>query len=177
MMELTKKNVEEYICRFMDGETDNAEEKALYRFFREGDVPEHLKEYAPMFAWYEGGMQGEPGRAAEVPKRRKKLSSFRVPVVVWSAGIAAMIVVALGLGILLYSDKGQDMNAGEWACYEGSYIEVGGKRFTDIKQILPLILEEQTVAEQKERLAEQRIREMEKKEKRVREKVQMANSK
>ena len=56
MMELTNKNIEEYINRFLDGETTNAEEQAIYRFFRTGKVPAHLKEYAPMFAWYEGGM-------------------------------------------------------------------------------------------------------------------------
>ena len=60
MMELTNKNIEEYINRFLDGETTNAEEQAIYRFFCTGNVPAHLKEYAPMFAWYEGGMQGEP---------------------------------------------------------------------------------------------------------------------
>lgn len=175
-MELTKKNVEEYISRFMDGETDNAEEQALYRFFRKGNVPEHLKEYAPMFAWYEEGMPGEPGQTvAEKPTTRKRPLLLRFPAAAWSAGIAAMIVVAAGLGLLFYSDKGQDARAGEWACYEGSYIEVGGKRLTDIKQILPLILKEQAVAEEKERLAEQRIREMEKKEKWVKEKEQMAN--
>ena len=58
-MELTKKNIEVYIHRFMEGETTNAEEQAIYRFFRSGDVPEHLKEYAPMFAWYEEGMPEE----------------------------------------------------------------------------------------------------------------------
>ena len=50
MMELTNKNIEEYINRFLDGETTNAEEQAIYRFFCTGNVPAHLKEYAPMFA-------------------------------------------------------------------------------------------------------------------------------
>ena len=56
-MELDKKNIEEYINRFLEGETTNAEEQAIYRFFHTGDVPSHLMGYAPMFAWYEGGMQ------------------------------------------------------------------------------------------------------------------------
>lgn len=60
-MELDKRNIEEYINRFLEGETTNAEEQAIYRFFHAGDVPSHLMGYAPMFAWYEGGMQGEPG--------------------------------------------------------------------------------------------------------------------
>lgn len=173
-MELTKKNIEEYINRFLEGETSNAEEQALYRFFRTGDIPSHLKEYAPMFAWYEGGMQGEL-KPVIVEKTKSQKKRFQIPVAAWSAGIAAMVVVTLGLGILFYSERSGDVQIEEWDCYEGSYIEVGGKRITDIKQILPLILEEQAEAERKEKLAEQRIREMEKKEKQVKEKEMMVN--
>lgn len=183
-MELNKKNIEDYINRFLEGETTNAEEQAIYRFFRTGEVPPHLKEYAPMFAWYEGGMQGEPEpKPMEEPEcgphpvmaSGKKPFRLRIPVAAWSAGIAAMMVIALGLGLLLYSDNDLPVHSEDWSCYEGSYIEVGGKRITDIKQILPLILEEQAAAEQKEKLAEQRLREMEKKEKRVKEKETLMN--
>ena len=37
-MELDKRNIEEYINRFLEGETTNAEEQAIYRFFHTGDV-------------------------------------------------------------------------------------------------------------------------------------------
>lgn len=175
-MELDKRNIEDYINRFLEGETTNAEEQAIYRFFRTGDVPPHLMEYAPMFAWYEGGMQGEPGeQRLEGPGGIKKHKRLRIPIAALSAGIAAMIVVSLGLGLLFYSDNDVPGNMEDWACYEGSYIEVGGKRITDIKQILPLLLEEQAAAEHKEKLAEQRIREMEKKEKQVKEKEKVVN--
>lgn len=176
-MELNKSNIEDYIDRFLEGETTNIEEQAIYRFFGTGDVPSHLKKYAPMFAWYEGGMQGEPQPVLpeEASKPGKKHLRLQIPIAVWSAGIAAMVVVALGLGLMFYSENSKPIHAEDWSCYEGSYIEVGGKRLTDIKQILPLILEEQAAAEQKEKLAEQRIREMEKKEKKVKEKETMVN--
>ena len=113
-MELDKRNIEEYINRFLEGETTNAEEQAIYRFFHTGDVPSHLMGYAPMFAWYEGGMQGEPGmsqpdgqeevaggkRSEKVPVVGKEGFYQRIPVAVWSAGIAAMMVIALGLGLI-----------------------------------------------------------------------------
>lgn len=170
-MELTNKNIEEYINRFLEGETSNAEEQAIYRFFRKGNVPAHLEEYAPMFAWYEGEMQGEiKPMTKEQPQSH---TYFRIPLAVWSAGIAAMVVISLGLGVLFYSEDSKNVNAEEWACYEGSYIEIDGKRITDIKQILPIILEEQAAAEQKEQLVEQRIREVEKKEKLAKEKEMM----
>ena len=176
-MEVNKKNIEDYINRFLEGETTNAEEQAIYRFFRMGDVPPRLKEYVPMFAWYEGGMQGEPEpNPMEESKPEKKPFGLRIPIAAWSAGIAAMLVVTLGLGLLFYSDNEVPVHSEDWACYEGSYIEVGGKRITDIKQILPLILEEQAAAEQKEKLAEQHVRELEKREKQVREKELMINA-
>lgn len=179
-MELNKRNIEDYIDRFMEGETTNAEEQAIYRFFRTGDVPPHLMGYAPMFAWYEEGMQenSEPcptDRSGQAKKRRPGLHSLHIPIAALSASIAAMIVVCMGLGLLFYSDSENPVLVDEQACYEGSYIEVGGKRITDIEQIFPLILEEQAAAERKEKLAEQRIREMEKKEKQVKEKELMVN--
>ena len=96
-MELDKRNIEEYINRFLEGETTNAEEQAIYRFFHAGDVPSHLMGYAPMFAWYEGGMQGEPGmsqpdgqeevaggkRSEKVPVVGKEGFYQRIPVAVW----------------------------------------------------------------------------------------------
>ena len=150
-MELTKKNIEEYIHRFMEGETTLAEEQAIYRFFRSGDVPEHLKVYAPMFAWYEEGM---PEEKKEMPIETKTKTFWkRIPLGVWSMGIAAMLVVGIGLGILSGLDKDMD---DEWSCYEGSYVMINGKRITDEKKIMPIILETLAEAERMEKEMEKR---------------------
>ena len=150
-MELTNKNIEEYIHRFMEGETTNAEEQAIYRFFRSGDVPEHLKVYAPMFAWYEEGM---PEEKKEIPITTKtKTFLKRIPLGVWSMGIAAMLVIGIGLGILSGLDNDMD---DEWSCYEGSYVMINGKRITDEKKIMPIILETLAEAERMEKEMEKR---------------------
>ena len=159
-MELDKRNIEEYINRFLEGETTNAEEQDIYRFFHTGDVPSHLMGYAPMFAWYEGGMQGEPGMLQP---------DGRIPIAVWSAGIAAMMVIALGLGFIFYSENQAD-GSGEWSCYEGSYVEVGGKRISDVKQIMPCIIETLEKAERVEKLAQERVEEIHRSEKEIEEK-------
>ena len=100
-MELDKRNIEEYINRFLEGETTNAEEQAIIVSSYRG-CTSHLMGYAPMFAWYEGGMQGEPGmsqpdgqeevaggkRSEKVPVVGKEGFYQRIPVAVWSAGIA-----------------------------------------------------------------------------------------
>ena len=150
-MELTKKNIEEYIHRFMEGETTLAEEQAIYRFFRSGDVPEHLKVYAPMFAWYEEGMPEEKKMEDSTIKRNTFWK--RIPLGVWSMGIAAMLVIGIGLGILSGLDNDMD---NEWSCYEGSYVMINGKRITDEKKIMPIILETMAEAERMEKQMEER---------------------
>nr|WP_270224561.1 hypothetical protein [Phocaeicola massiliensis] len=177
MMELTNKNIEEYINRFLDGETTNAEEQAIYRFFCTDNVPAHLKEYAPMFAWYEGGMQGEPKPQAmeDTKVEKRKTFSLRIPVTAWSAGIAAMVVVTLGLGLLVFSGQNLAKNH-KWSCYEGSYIEVNGKRITDVKKIMPCIIETLEYANEVEQLARQRIDEIHRSEQEIKEKEDLVNN-
>lgn len=148
-MEVTKNNIEEYIHRFMEGETTNAEEQAIYRFFRTEEVPEHLKPYTEMFAWYEEGMPEE-----ELSKPKTQPLWKRIPLEIWSTGIAAMLVIGIGLGIVLSFGDNQHE---DWSCYEGSYVEVDGKRITDIETILPIILETLKGAEEIEQRTEARL--------------------
>ena len=93
----------------------------------------------------------------------------RIPIAVWSAGIAAMMVIALGLGLIFYSEN-QAGGSGEWSCYEGSYVEVGGKRISDVKQIMPCIIETLEEAERVEKLAQERVEEICRSEKEIEEK-------
>ena len=148
-MEVTRNNIEEYIHRFMEGETTNAEEQAIYRFFRTEEVPEHLKPYTDMFTWYNEGMPEEKLSKPKIQPLWKRL-----PLEIWSMGIAAMLVIGIGLGIVLSFDNGQHE---EWSCYEGSYVEVDGKRITDIETILPIILETLKGAEEIEQRTEARL--------------------
>ena len=58
----------------------------------------------------------------------------------------------------------------EWSCYEGSYVEVGGKRISDVKQIMPCIIETLEKAERVEKLAQERVEEIHRSEKEIEEK-------
>lgn len=55
-------------------------------------------------------------------------------------------------------------------CYEGSYVEVGGKRISDVKQIMPCIIETLEKAERVEKLAQERVEEIHRSEKEIEEK-------
>ena len=72
-------------------------------------------------------------------------------------GIAAMLVIGIGLGIVL--SFGNSTNE-EWSCYEGSYVEVNGKRITDVETIMPIILKTLTEAEAIEKGIEERLAEI-----------------
>lgn len=148
-MELTSKNIEEYIRRFMDGETTNDEEQAIYRFFRNQRVPAHLKSYQAMFAWYETGMPEDTK-----PKPHAVERHFRLPTII-RAGIAAMLVLLVGWAWMSQTDSEQ-----EFVCYEGSYVKVNGKCITDIEQIMPVILEVLDKTEKRERRLEERLAEI-----------------
>mgnify|MGYP000346821299 FL=1 len=52
-------------------------------------------------------MQGEPKPQAmeDTKVEKRKTFSLRIPVTAWSAGIAAMVVVTLGLGLLVFSGQ------------------------------------------------------------------------
>ena len=158
-MGITNKNIEKYIHRFMEGETTNVEEQAIYRFFHTEEVPEHLKPYTDMFAWYEEGMPEE-----KLPKPKTRPLWVRIPLELWSMGIAAMLVIGIGLGIVL--SFGDSTNE-EWSCYEGSYVEVNGKRITDVEAIMPIILETLAEAEEIEKGIEERLAEARHKEEEI----------
>ena len=79
-------------------------------------------------------------------------------------GIAAMLVIGIGLGIVL--SFGNSTNE-EWSCYEGSYVEVNGKRITDVEAIMPIILETLAEAEEIEKGIEKRLAEARHKEEEI----------
>ena len=168
-MELTNKNITDYIDRFMEGETTNEEEQAIYRYFRSADVPKHLEAYKPMFAWYEQGMPDKSSNRHRAdsgsPKKRFRFSISR-----WKAGIAALLVLAIGLGVVATSGEEE-----AWACYEGSYVEVNGKRITDVEEIMPCILATLQQADEIERQIQQKMELIKESEKEVIEKEQMIN--
>lgn len=148
-MELNRNNIEAYIRRFMEGETTNEEERAIYHFFRSAEVPSHLKPYQAMFAWYEAGMPEDTKPKPHAVKKR-----FRILPIV-RAGIAAMLVLLVGWAWMVQTDSEQ-----EFACYEGSYVKVNGKCITDIEQIMPIILEVLDKTEKRERRLEERLAEI-----------------
>lgn len=135
-MIVNERNAKEWIDRFLDGATTCAEEKELYRFFNEGNIPEELKKYQQMFQWYADGMPGDPR-----PQKTKVVNLVQI-----SMKVAASIVLVCGLGLGMYQIAFQK----KYEFLEGSYIIRDGRKVTDLKSILPELRKMNKLAAQQE---------------------------
>lgn len=80
--------------RFFDGETSLAEEQELYRLFREGDVPEDLKQYKELFAGFD---------SIRLPQQKNSRRNWRQAI-----GIAASVLVLFAIGTMLLAKQSND---------------------------------------------------------------------
>lgn len=152
-MKLTKENVEQIINRFMNGETSNEEETALFKFFQNEVVPEHLRVYKPMFAYLAGGMKDEdlPGKnkssevvSIETASKSMRLSGYwRRFIIPLAAGVAACFI---GVAVFTHYEQRQNL----YNSYSGSYVIDHGRRLSDIHVIMPTLKSIEAQADQAE---------------------------
>lgn len=133
---IDKKNAKEWVNKFLEGETSNAEEEALYKFFANGRVPSSIKKYKPMFAWYANGMKD--------PLPTKKTHTLRLKLI--RISVAASFLLLCTAGYHFYEQRQEQERI--YDCYQGSYIIRNGKVYTNLKVIMPEI--EKTMREAEE---------------------------
>ena len=121
---MNTKNIEELIDRFFEGLTSNREEKELYDFFAQENIPEHLYKYKPVFAYFESGIQNENQSVSPQPKKKR--------IWLW-ASVAASSLILIGLWFF-HPKENQSFDP-----YEGSYIIRKGVKITDPKVVRPEI--------------------------------------
>jgi integrase len=115
------KKIEELIDRFFEGLTSNEEEKELYAFFEQKDIPEYLQKYKPVFAYFENGLQ----KVSPQPKKKR----------IWAwASVAASLLALIGLWFFYPKETQSSDNL-----YEGSYIIRKGVKITDPAIVRPEI--------------------------------------
>lgn len=123
-------NYNEYIRRFLDGETTLAEERELYEWFGHTELPPGAEKWKEMFVWYDSlAPEAEPAPAA-TPVRMLPLSRLQ-----WLS-VAAMAAILFALGVWL---RPADRVAPEYQAYEGSYIMRDGEKITDLAIVVPEI--------------------------------------
>jgi len=117
--------IEELLNKYFEGETSAAEEAQLRAFFSSDNIPEHLAVYKPMFAYFSEEISKEQAKKTEagptliVPKTRK--------VFYWVAGIAASLLIVLGIGQLWFFP-------GSTFCSD-NYVVINGRCYTDKQMI------------------------------------------
>ena len=121
------KHIYDLVEKFLDGRTSNAEERELYAWFRENEVPAEWQELRAMFEWYEAGMpeinNAHSGQLSEQPTpvtRHTVTSRPRRRVRMWLTGAA--ITAAASIAALLWLTP----TTPAIDIYEGSYIIEAG---------------------------------------------------
>lgn len=126
------KHIDELLERFFDGETSNAEEQQLYSFFARLDVPDRLKQYKPVFGYFETGLAREiTGTTSSETSRKVSLSVKKGR---WILGACAAVLLLLLLVNTLVNRHPDSFDP-----YEGSYIVRNGVRITDSETIKPAL--------------------------------------
>ncbi len=123
---INTRNATDYVNRFLDGSTTSAEEKALYTFFaRTPELPDELKGYRVMFAWYAAGMPGTP---EEFAARYKPIAHrlLRTEWRLWGSSAAAAVVLLVAGGYL-FTHRHTALPNG-YEAYRGSYVMENGHR-------------------------------------------------
>lgn len=122
-------NIDELLNKYFEGETTSAEESQLRAFFASDDVPEHLSVYKPLFAYF----REEIGKQAGKPAKTVHRSIARRTVLYLVSGIAACVLLALGIGQLLHPLD---------PCFcSDNYVVINGRCYTDIYKVRTLAIE------------------------------------
>lgn len=121
------KHIYDLVEKFLEGRTSNAEERELYAWFRENEVPAEWQELKAMFEWYEAGMpeinNAHSGQLSEQPTpitQHTATSRPRRRVRMWLTGAA--ITAAASIAALLWLTP----TPPTIDIYEGSYIIEAG---------------------------------------------------
>lgn len=130
-MKINKDNIDFYLDKFFEGNTDRKEELELSRFFRETtDLPPDLSDMQQMFAWIDNGMKDE-----EMPVAKHQFHPIR-KLILWLSSAAAIFILTF---TIVFFGGHFNASANPEIIYNGSYVSHGNLKNRNIKEILPEI--------------------------------------
>lgn len=130
-------NIEDVLNRYFEGETSAAEEQQLRHYFATADVPDHLKAYRPLFAYFDEEIAAGKDMAEEVwvelapevqPARRFTLSRRRSLYLL--STVAASVMAFLAISRFFFP-------ADPCFCSD-NYVVINGRCYTDIHKVRSL---------------------------------------
>lgn len=122
-------DIQALVERFLEGQTSNAEERELYTWFAENDVPDEWQHLKQMFAWYAAGMPEQSNEQSNEPQQtitHRPTRSYRVRLR-WAVGAAAVVAVVVATVLRPESETTN--------IYDGSYIIKDGVRYENLSLI------------------------------------------
>lgn len=126
-------NIDELLDKYFEGETSAAEEAHLRTFFASEDVPERLATYRPLFAYFSGEIAHSSEQITNLPPKIAKQTSGRSVLLYIASGIAASVLLLLGIGRLL--------NPLDPCFCSDNYVVINGRCYTDIHKVRSLAIE------------------------------------
>lgn len=128
-IDINENNIEALLEKFFDGNTTNAEDRALEELFCSGnEVPERYKHYCDMFGWYASGMDTEKLPTACT---RPKHVFFRSKAAKWWSSVAAVTALTVGIAWLSTWQSHTDNTL----LYADNYIVRDGRTITGMPEI------------------------------------------
>lgn len=109
-------NIEELVNKYFEGETTCEEERELRRYFTSEDVPEGLRAYRPIFAYFE-----EEAKQNKKSRTEGKTRNIRQRLIYAFSGMAAGILLAIGIASLYQ----------QYDTTPSNYVIIDGKKYTD----------------------------------------------
>lgn len=130
-------NIDELLNRYFEGETSAAEERELRHYFATAELPDHLKAYRPMFAYFDEEIAAEKDMAAEIwqelaPEVRpaRRFLSDRRKVLYMISAVAASVLAFLAVSQFFFPTD---------PCFcSDNYVVINGRCYTDIHKVRSL---------------------------------------
>jgi len=110
-------DIKHLLEQYFEGLTTAEEEALIRRYFSDGDLPDELRAYKPLFAYFDGEIKKSPST------RKTRNKSF----VLWISGIAASITLLAGSYLLASHPKKCPAS--------GNYVIIDGRCYTDAATI------------------------------------------
>jgi hypothetical protein len=136
MMEEKNKYIETLLERFFEGQTSNEEERQLYLFFKQDELPDELAQYKQVIKYFESGLADELGCTKEKREEAETRSVTKYPTLakrrwlLWGSVAASVLILLFSTLFILNETESADP-------YAGSYIIRNGVRITDLNLIKP----------------------------------------
>ena len=136
-MEDKDRYIEELLTLFFEGRTTNAQEKELYDYFAQANVPERLVPYKPLISYFENGLE----KNLAIPKSPPKNIFRRIGV---RASVAAVFILGalIAIPFLMQRERAFDPYQGSYIVHNGQMVPGSPETFASQREAIERDMDE-----------------------------------